>query len=500
MLAALKKLWPTRRRLLAIEKRPIDEVTPRPAPERDRSVVWMDRQTFRDLEIFEADGEAASLFDLLNHTRTDGGSQVLHRRFRRPFTQVHRIRQVQDSLRYLVEHHAVFEALPVQTLMNGIDRYLHAGLPLLTTTNRLEFFLEALEVRYGQLRDYWRIAAGIQCTAMLLRALARIANHPGLPPAPGELGPWLEELRALVNRPAFAELPGEGEGEFSCWRMMRMDRLLRLGERETIERLIELVYEIDALFSMAVAMRRFGLVLPEVREGPLSLKGEGLFHPFLDSPVRNPVHVDQQRRLLFLTGPNMAGKTTYLRACGTAVYLAHLGMGVPARTFEFTPCDSLFSAISLTDNVREGVSFFRAEALRVKEIAAFVANGDRVVALLDEPFKGTNVKDALDASHAVLLRLAEKDDNVFLVSSHLMELGDALEAMGLVDCRRFEASENGGRLAFDFVLRPGVSSQRLGVRVLEEEGVFELLGDAVPASAVAVNVPPVDPTRAISAR
>jgi DNA mismatch repair ATPase MutS len=212
-----------------------------------------------------------------------------------------------------------------------------------------------------------------------------------------------------------------------------------------------------------------------VHDGPTEIRGEAVFHPFVANAVPNPLRLDQKQRLLFLTGPNMAGKTTYLRACGIAVFLAHVGMGVPAASFRFSPCNAFFSAISLVDNVREGVSFFRAEALRIKSIAQAVANGRRVIALLDEPFRGTNVKDAHDASATVLARLAHKQDSLFLVASHLIELGPTLLETGSVDCCRFDASEKEGRLQFDFVLRPGISSQRFGMRVLHEEGVFELL-------------------------
>ena len=75
----------------------------------------------------------------------------------------------------------------------------------------------------------------------------------------------------------------------------------------------------------------------------------------------------------------------------------------------------------------------------------------------------------------VLSRLATKSGSIFLVSSHLIELGETLLSTGRVDCYRFEAAEQGGRLEFDYVLRHGLSAQRLGVRVLEEEGVFALL-------------------------
>jgi DNA mismatch repair ATPase MutS len=99
---------------------------------------------------------------------------------------------------------------------------------------------------------------------------------------------------------------------------------------------------------------------------------------------------------------------------------------------------------------------------------------------MDEPFKGTNVKDALDASRTILESFAGKEDNLFMFSSHLIELCDQMEAINKIDCRHFEAHEYDGRLRFDFILRTGVSSQRLGMRVLKEEGIFELLDREIP--------------------
>jgi DNA mismatch repair ATPase MutS len=191
--------------------------------------------------------------------------------------------------------------------------------------------------------------------------------------------------------------------------------------------------------------------------------------------VANPLELNQDRRVLFLTGPNMAGKTTYLRAVATALYFAHLGMGVPAHRFHFVPVQSLLTSISVSDNLNDGVSFFRAEALRVKAVAQAIANGHRVIAIMDEPFKGTNIKDAFDASLAILQRFAMSEDCLFMVSSHLIELSERLSADLHVDYQYFEAEEQEDQLRFDYVLRPGVSSQRLGMRVLREEGVFDLL-------------------------
>lgn len=451
---------------------------------RDPDEMQMDRQTFNDLEIFDTEAAAApSLFDLLNRTRTIGGGKALRTRMRKPWCTREKIRAVQQSLQHVLEHRPAYDHLPSEAMVSSVEQYLHCGLSLVTTRNPVELFLESVEIKLGDYKTYWQIMAGVERTARLLRALRRLTSRPELTTVPGQLGPWLEEARSLLDRPAFATLPREGAGKLPSWRVMRLDRVLRLDERAAIERLLRLVYDIDALISMADSVRLFNWVIPEVHDGPTEMMGQDVYHPFVPNAVPNPLRVDQQQRLFFLTGPNMAGKTTYLRACGTAAYLAHLGMGVPARTFRFSPCESLFTSISLADNVREGVSFFQAEALRMKTIAQAVAEGRRVIAFLDEPFMGTNVKDALDASRAVLTRLAHKKDSVFLVSSHLIELGDPLAATGRVDCCRFDASERAGRLEFDYILRPGISAQRLGVRVLHEQGVFDLLDRQQTATA-----------------
>ena len=437
--------------------------------------LQMDRQTYRDLEVFETQGSAPTLFDLINRTRTVGGGKVLRGRMRRPWSKLSRIQAVQSSIDHIMAHRAAFDLLPSDGTIANLEQYTHSGLPLITTENRFEFLLETLQIRFGDFKAYWQVMKGVERAAAFLRGLRRFVSRAELADVPGDLAPLLAEMRELLDHPAFIILPREGQGELWSWQIMRIDRTLRYDHRDAVDRIVRLVFEIDALVGMADATAHHGFVMPEAHEGLTAIDARGLFHPFLEEPVPNDLRLDQTHRLLFLTGPNMAGKTTYLRASGIALYLAHLGMGVPASSFRFTPCDSLFTGITLVDNVRKGVSFFRAEALRVKTIAAAVANGRRVVAVLDEPFMGTNVKDALDASRVVLTGLAGKHGSVFLVSSHLIELGEALVGTGAVQCYRFDANEESGRLEFDYVLRPGVSAQRLGVRVLQEEGVFDLL-------------------------
>jgi hypothetical protein len=452
-------------------------------PPLDPDEMIMDAQTYRDLEIFEAEGGGQSVFDLCNVTRTDGGARALRARMKKPFANPARIRAVQDSLASILEHRLAFERLPSDVVTNAVEKYLHGSLPLVTSDNPFELFVGSLEIRFGEVRPWTRIMRGVQATTAMIRSLRRLLGSVEMRAARGDVGALIEEIRVLIASPAFRIVPDAERWDMPSWTIIRIDRVLRHTERKAVERLLHLLFEVDALVAMAEISQRMKYVMPEIVDGPLEVEAADVSHPFITDAVANPIELDQSRRMLFLTGPNMAGKTTYLRACGIALYLAHLGMGVPARSFRFAPCQRLFSSITVHDNVRSGVSFFRAEALRVKTIAQAVTDGYHVVALMDEPFKGTNVKDALDASRAILERFAAKGGSLFLVSSHLIELGEQMIATGQVDCRHFEAGEQEGRLRFEYMLRPGVSTQRLGMRVLREEGIFELL-DAEPGAGV----------------
>jgi DNA mismatch repair protein MutS len=441
-------------------------------------VLVLDAHTLKDLEIFGSEEGQTTLFEFCNHTRTEGGAKALKRRMEFPWSNAGRIRSTQESVSYILANRQAFTKLPSAYAATRTEYYSHEVMPIVIHANALEFTFGAFSLWANHASHYLSIVRGVQIACRLIRALREFLRREDLALAQGELAPLIEEMRTLVDRAGFALVPVEEVGSWA-WRILRLDQVFRLQEKETLARLLVLIYEIDALVTMADVTRDNEFILPDIEEGPLRVLAEGLIHPFLEKPVPNPVEIDQRRRVLFLTGPNMAGKTTYLRSFATAFYLAHLGMGVPAKSFSFVPAQRLFSAISLSDDLRGGISYFRAEALRAKAVAKAISEGHRVVAIMDEPFKGTNVKDALDASLAILERLATKNDCLFMFSSHLIELSDSLSTTNQIDCRNFEAEEGEGRLRFDYLLRPGVSSQRLGMRVLREEGVFDLL-DADP--------------------
>ncbi|MFT4631036.1 MAG: DNA mismatch repair ATPase MutS [Candidatus Azotimanducaceae bacterium] len=453
-----------------------------PISELDPDILVLDLQTLKDLEIFESETGGVSLFEFCNEAQTEGGAKVLRRRMQQPWSSGDRIRATQDSVAFILAHRQVFSMLPSAYATHRVAYYAHEILPIVSHENRLEFALGAYSLWVNHARYYSSIVRGVQAACGLIVTLRQLADQAELMAPQGDLAPILDEIRQLLNQPRLLLITDQTLVT-GVWRILRLDQVFRIHEKVAVARLLQLLFEIDALVAMADVSLKYDFVLPIIEAGSLSVQARGLVHPFVDKAVANAVELDQACRVLFLTGPNMAGKTTYLRAFATALYLAHLGMGVPAQRFSFTPAQRLFSSISLSDDLRRGVSYFRAEALRVKAVAEAVAEGYRVVAIMDEPFKGTNVKDAFDASLAILERFSAQPGCLFMFSSHLIELSEKLRDTSQIDCRYFEADETEGRLRFSYMLHPGVSSQRLGMRVLHEEGVFELLDRRLAKSA-----------------
>ena len=448
------------------------------SPGDDPEVLTLDEDTRLDLHLFgfssDEDSETNSLFSFCNRCRTEGGKNVLRRRMESPWSSAPRIRSTQGAIRFILQHRAAFSELPAAYVAKNVERYTSAGLPIVRLLNLFGFVFEAFFLWINDDRFYSKIVIGANLTCRLLLALRQFTGQVQTGSQDNELAPLIKEMKALLGRPHLSQISGSESGRW-FWQKLRVDQVFRLHEKISINRLLQLVYEMDALVALADVTHEHGFVIPSIEAGPVRVRATGLVHPLLVNAVANPLELNQNQRVLFLTGPNMAGKTTYLRAIATALYFAHLGMGVPAQKFHFVPVQRLLTSISLNDNLIDGVSYFRAEALRVKAVAQAIADGYRVVAIMDEPFKGTNIKDAFDASLAILKRFASVEDCLFIVSSHLIELSERLSATPYIDYQYFEAEEQEDRLRFDYQLHSGISSQRLGMRVLREEGVFDLL-------------------------
>jgi DNA mismatch repair ATPase MutS len=227
---------------------------------------------------------------------------------------------------------------------------------------------------------------------------------------------------------------------------------------------------------MAIAMQKMKLVFPEfIDQQQPYINAKSLFHILLQTPTPYDVQLSHDNNFLFLTGANMAGKSTFIKAVGSTVFLAHLGMGVPAQSMRLTLFDGLLSNINVVDNIVKGESYFFNEVQRIKNTITKINDGRKWLVLIDELFKGTNVQDAMKCSSAVIKGLIKIKSSLFILSTHLYEIGEELKQYPNISFRFFETTVKDDQLEFSYQLREGVSNDRLGYLILKREKVVELL-------------------------
>jgi DNA mismatch repair protein MutS len=176
-----------------------------------------------------------------------------------------------------------------------------------------------------------------------------------------------------------------------------------------------------------------------------------------------------------LTGANMAGKSTLIKAVGSSVFLAHIGMGVPVKSMRLSLFDGLLTNINVSDNIAKGESYFFNEVQRIKNTIYKINDGKKWLVLIDELFKGTNVQDAMKCSLTVIKGLIKIKNSVFILSTHLYEIGEELKKYPNISFKYFETNVMDDQLEFSYQLREGISNDRIGYVILKREKVVEML-------------------------
>lgn len=431
-----------------------------------------DKQTQDDLNLL-GKYKPGSIYSLFNGTHTRGGEKLLESLFREPLTDPSAINRRSAVFRFA--QHRMPEFPLAGMALDLVETYLGAG----SGGNLLTAFLGTArkKVSASVLKDeaFGQTKEGLDATVevlarirMFMEGLGEAEDHPFRAEvarvreifADKRLG-WVQSAPATLSWPKIAAY----------------DHLLRNTLHQEMQALMDIIHHLDVAIAVGRTAAARGLSYAHALAADRNTFGcEALWHPAVENAVTNPLGLDGSRNMLFLTGANMAGKSTFMKAFGISVYLAHMGFPVAASGMIFSVKEGLYSSINVPDNLSLGYSHFYAEVLRVKNAAEEVARGKNMVVIFDELFKGTNVKDAYDATLAVTASFAEYRNCLFIISTHIIEVGDALRAQ----CDNLQFAYlptvmEGVKPRYTYRLENGITSDRHGMMIIENERILELI-------------------------
>lgn len=420
-----------------------------------------DEQTITDLGIFgQLNGNG--IYDLYNRTHTRGGEALLKDLFTHPLSDREEINRRSSIIGFFASLNIAF---PFETaLFDMAEKYLvNADEAVKNSSQRSN--LGEKEIQQG--------------VTAVIELVQRINRFIETKEAKGIFA-YEKERSAIVSllaNPVFEPVLTENlNRKISYTAVAAYDVLFRLRAYNEIRQLLASVYTLDIYLSVAkLAVERKFIFPKALDKGRHLLKLEGVYHPELTNPVGNDVCMEAGKNVIFLTGANMAGKSTFLRSVSTAIYVAHIGFPVAARAMEFSVLDGMYTTINLPDNLGIGASHFYSEVLRVKKVAMELHQGKSLFIVFDELFRGTNVKDAHEATVAITEAFSLTKNSLFIISSHIVEAGEDLGKEASISFQYLPTRMNGHVPEYTYTLETGITDDRHGMIIIRNEGLLDIL-------------------------
>ena len=333
----------------------------------------------------------------------------------------------------------------------------------LQATERRDTGIDSLKIGYNKVFGYY-----IEVTRSNLdRVPERYDRKQTLANAERFITPELKEWEAKV----FDAEVRIAETEAALFRSLREELSLQVARiQETADR----VAELDVHASFAEGAERNGYVRPEITD-EFGLEIMAGRHPVVERRIAreefipNDIRLDRDGFVMILTGPNMAGKSTFLRQVGLIALMAQVGSFVPAERARIGLCDRIFTRVGASDSLARGQSTFMVEMTET----ATILNGatDRSLVLLDEIGRGTSTYDGVAIAWAVTEYIHENVGARTVFATHYHELVELADSLPGVDAWNVAVRETGEDIVFLRRLEPGGCDRSYGVHVARLAGV-----------------------------
>ncbi len=439
-----------------------------------------DKQTLDDLNIL-GKYKNNSIYSLFGGTVTRGGEKLLEKMFFNPLTDAGQINERISVFRYFRDHDIAFPEGPEEC--DVVEQYIsgasgkHWFFTMVHLCREKMMELVSNDPRLSVWRD--QVVKTIVFLKKAKLYLAELGKEIAGNPIENKIRVGEELLRGKALTRLFEY--GIEEKKLGMSDLFLFDKILRGSLNKELVALLKLFHEIDLNTVVGRVARERSLCFPVAcADSEVSMGIKGLFHPALPGAVSNDLEVTKSKNIFFLTGANMAGKSTLMKSFGIAVYMAHMGFPVAAKSMEFTVQDGMYTSINVPDNINLGYSHFYAEVLRVKKVAEEVSQSKRLVVIFDELFKGTNVKDAFDATLAVTQALAKRRACSFMISTHIIEVGQELgKTCDNVTFAYLPTVMKGAVPTYTYKLESGITSDKHGMIIINNERIVEIIRSRV---------------------
>jgi DNA mismatch repair protein MutS len=434
-----------------------------------------DTQTLDDLNLLGKPGRE-SVFNIYNSTNTRGGADILEKMFLYPLADMEAINNRSQTIQFFGSAKIAF---PFRTdHLDSAETYLG----MTDERTRLSHDDNSLSRKLGQFiaadGDYKLISNGIIAITNIIQETNGFIQTLMPSVIKTSYQTDLEEIMALLTDPDIAPLIAEKTtGKLSYNKIVDLDKLLRFACRSRIKQLLAFIYKLDVYISVAeVALKRDYIFPQALNKEQHIVKLTGVYHPLVKNAVANTIEITPESNIVFLTGANMAGKSTFMKSLGIALYLAHMGFPVAAKKMEFSVRDGMYTTINLPDDLNSGNSHFYAEVLRVKKIAKELGADKNLFIIFDELFRGTNVKDAYEGTIAITEAFAQKRNCMFIVSTHIIEAGDVLkQRCSNINFVYLPTRMDKNTPVYTYKLEPGITADRHGMIIINNERILEII-------------------------
>lgn len=433
-----------------------------------------DKQTLEDLNLL-GKYKQHSIFSLFNKVKTAGGEELLTAMFQYPLTDPEAINNRSTIFKQFQREQIGFPFSNEQ--FGAVENYLNGATAGNYPATLLTLTIKKLLAVIVRDEEYPKIQRGLQQTIALLSHCKRFIVELEKKLIGSAFSAELLKAKNILNDPRLSVTIEANGVEPSLFQMAKNDHILRHTMKPMLLTVLEIFYQMDVYIAVAglAGEKDFSYALALPKDHHI-LNAAQLRHPNIDKAVGNPVSFSQDSNMIFLTGANMAGKSTFMKSLGINIYLAHMGFPVAAKEMQFSVKDGIYSSINVSDNLDKGYSHFYAEVLRVKKVAEDVGKEKDLIIIFDELFKGTNVKDAYEATLAITAAFSGYRNCLFVISTHIIEAGEILQAQEPnIQMLYLPTVMNGNIPEYTYQLTPGISADRHGMMIIVNEGILEML-------------------------